>query len=86
MLGLKNVLAFCAAIMTLGDNKQAVEPVYLNIYDLNKKINRFASRIGLGLYHSGVQVHGKEYTFRRQACLLAHWMTSKKIFPIFFKQ
>ena len=54
------------------DNK---EPVYLNIYDLNKKINRFASKLGLGLYHSGVQVHGKEYTFRRQAYfLLKHFV------------
>ena len=28
----------------------------LNVYDLNKKINKYTGKLGLGLYHSGVQV------------------------------
>ena len=32
------------------------EPVLLNVYDLNKKINKYTGKLGLGLYHSGVQV------------------------------
>ncbi|KAG5537446.1 hypothetical protein RHGRI_024765 [Rhododendron griersonianum] len=37
-------------------------PVYLNVYDLTS-INGYAYWLGLGAYHSGVQVHGIEYAF-----------------------
>lgn len=37
-------------------------PVYLNVYDLTA-MNGYAYWLGLGVYHSGVQVHGVEYAF-----------------------
>ncbi|PKU64558.1 deSI-like protein At4g17486 [Dendrobium catenatum] len=37
-------------------------PVYLNVYDLTA-INSYAYWLGLGVYHSGVQVHGVEYAY-----------------------
>ncbi|CAI9267392.1 unnamed protein product [Lactuca saligna] len=37
-------------------------PVYLNVYDLTS-MNGCAYWLGLGAYHSGVQVHGVEYAF-----------------------
>ncbi|XP_043720757.1 deSI-like protein At4g17486 [Telopea speciosissima] len=37
-------------------------PVYLNVYDLTP-INGYAYWFGLGVYHSGVQVHEVEYAF-----------------------
>ncbi|CAK8574587.1 unnamed protein product [Lathyrus sativus] len=37
-------------------------PVYLNVYDLTT-FNGYAYWLGLGVYHSGVQVHGVEYAF-----------------------
>ncbi|XP_009104477.1 deSI-like protein At4g17486 isoform X1 [Brassica rapa] len=37
-------------------------PVYLNVYDLTP-INGYAYWFGLGVYHSGVEVHGIEYAF-----------------------
>ncbi|PRQ50457.1 putative PPPDE putative peptidase domain-containing protein [Rosa chinensis] len=37
-------------------------PVYLNVYDLTP-YNGYAYWLGLGVYHSGVQVHGIEYAF-----------------------
>ncbi|XP_059303520.1 deSI-like protein At4g17486 [Lycium ferocissimum] len=37
-------------------------PVHLNVYDLTS-INGYAYWLGLGVYHSGVQVHGVEYAF-----------------------
>ncbi|KAM0957076.1 hypothetical protein ACFX2I_025200 [Malus domestica] len=37
-------------------------PVYLNVYDLTP-FNGYAYWLGLGVYHSGVQVHGVEYAF-----------------------
>ncbi|KAK9145043.1 hypothetical protein Sjap_004946 [Stephania japonica] len=37
-------------------------PVYLNVYDLHP-INGSIHWLGLGLYHSGIQVHGVEYEF-----------------------
>jgi len=52
------------------------EAVYLNVYDLKipedpTAVGRWNSYLywgGLGLYHSGVQVHGKEYAFGGSAC------------------
>lgn len=37
--------------------------VFLNVYDLDQKVNSFSSKVGFGLYHSGVQIGGTEYTF-----------------------
>ncbi|KAK0580143.1 hypothetical protein LWI29_037026 [Acer saccharum] len=37
-------------------------PVYLNVYDLTP-MNGYAYWLGLGVYHSGVQVHEIEYAF-----------------------
>ncbi|XP_044496006.1 deSI-like protein At4g17486 [Mangifera indica] len=37
-------------------------PVHLNVYDLTP-FNVYAYWLGLGVYHSGVQVHGVEYAF-----------------------
>ncbi|KAM7254235.1 hypothetical protein ACFE04_031917 [Oxalis oulophora] len=37
-------------------------PVYLNVYDLTP-FNVYAYWLGLGVFHSGVQVHGVEYAF-----------------------
>ncbi|KAI9197751.1 hypothetical protein LWI28_003705 [Acer negundo] len=43
------------------DEKGSV-PVHLNVYDLTP-MNGYAYWLGLGVYHSGVQVHGIEYAF-----------------------
>ncbi|CAN6190447.1 unnamed protein product [Urochloa humidicola] len=37
-------------------------PVYLNVYDITPA-NGYARWLGLGVYHSGVQVHGVEYAY-----------------------
>ncbi|KAK9153229.1 hypothetical protein Sjap_000709 [Stephania japonica] len=37
-------------------------PVYLNVYDLHP-INGSINWLGLGFYHSGIEVHGVEYEF-----------------------
>ncbi|KAL8171096.1 hypothetical protein V2J09_022900 [Rumex salicifolius] len=42
--------------------KTGAVPVYLNVYDLTP-INGYAYWLGLGVYHSGVQVHEVEYGF-----------------------
>ncbi|KAF5189691.1 Desi-like protein [Thalictrum thalictroides] len=42
--------------------KAGTFPVYLNVYDLTS-INGYAYWLGLGVYHSGVQVHEVEYAF-----------------------
>lgn len=36
--------------------------IYLNVYDLNEN-NEILFPLGLGMYHSGVQVGNEEYTF-----------------------
>lgn len=41
---------------------QGNSPVYLNVYDLTP-MNGYAYWAGLGIFHSGVEVHGIEYAF-----------------------
>ncbi|KYQ99901.1 hypothetical protein DLAC_03866 [Tieghemostelium lacteum] len=43
------------------ENKRK-ENVYINVYDLHP-INNYTYLIGLGAYHSGVEVYGTEYSF-----------------------
>ncbi|KAH8400127.1 hypothetical protein KR215_007705, partial [Drosophila sulfurigaster] len=38
------------------------EPVILNVYDLFN-VNGFVVPLGLGIFHTGIQVYGKEYTY-----------------------
>ncbi|KAJ1693835.1 hypothetical protein LUZ63_010533 [Rhynchospora breviuscula] len=37
-------------------------PIYLNVYDISP-INKYLYWFGLGIYHSGIQVHGMEYGY-----------------------
>ncbi|XP_044471299.1 deSI-like protein At4g17486 isoform X1 [Mangifera indica] len=37
-------------------------PVVLNVYDLTP-VNNYTSWFGFGIFHSGIEVHGKEYGF-----------------------
>ncbi|KAL6507007.1 hypothetical protein OROHE_022142 [Orobanche hederae] len=42
--------------------KRGSVAVHLNVYDLSS-VNGYAYWLGLGVYHSGVEVHGVEYAF-----------------------
>ncbi|KAL7002728.1 hypothetical protein U1Q18_003884 [Sarracenia purpurea var. burkii] len=42
-------------------------PVYLNVYDLTP-INGYLYWASLGIFHSGVEVHGVEYSFGAHEC------------------
>ncbi|AEC07669.1 putative PPPDE putative peptidase domain-containing protein [Arabidopsis thaliana] len=50
-------------------------PVYLNVYDLTP-MNAYGYWLGLGVFHSGVEVHGVEYAFG------AHESSSTGIFEV----
>ncbi|KAJ9189929.1 hypothetical protein P3X46_001177 [Hevea brasiliensis] len=52
----------CRKKLSSDDDTGGSVPVYLNVYDLTP-INGYAYWLGLGVYHSGVQVHGVEYAF-----------------------
>jgi len=46
------------------DRNRGPHPVYLNVYHLVQgRANRGLHRVGLGVFHSGVQVHGEEWSF-----------------------
>ena len=45
--------------------------VFINIYDLNP-INNFLYPIGLGFYHTGIQIGNTEYTFAEGAGIVEH--------------
>ncbi|XP_047325470.1 deSI-like protein At4g17486 [Impatiens glandulifera] len=50
-------------------------PVYLNVYDLTP-MNGYVYWAGLGIFHSGVEVHGVEYAFG------AHEFSSSGVFEV----
>ncbi|KAL1224677.1 DeSI-like protein [Cardamine amara subsp. amara] len=50
-------------------------PVYLNVYDLTP-MNAYGYWLGLGVFHSGVEIHGVEYSFG------AHESSSTGIFEV----
>ena len=39
------------------------EPVTLHIYSISDRVNRFSLMVGLGLYHTAVEVYGQEHSF-----------------------
>ncbi|CAN1174695.1 DeSI-like protein At4g17486 [Linum perenne] len=50
-------------------------PVYLNVYDLTS-VNNYLYWFGLGIFHSGIEVHGMEFSFG------AHEYPSSGIFEV----
>ena len=52
-------------------------PVTLNVYDLleeDQQEKKALELVHLGLYHSGIEVHGKEWSFGGQSrCEVAGW-------------
>ena len=44
------------------DTSQYNEPVYINIYDLHY-INKLTWYLGFGIYHTGIQLYGTEYSY-----------------------
>ncbi|XP_022132302.1 deSI-like protein At4g17486 [Momordica charantia] len=69
----------CRIVTVSSRKKIGAVPVYLNVYDLTP-INGYAYWLGLGVYHSGVQVHGIEYAFG------AHEQATTGIFEVEPKQ
>ncbi|KAI4379453.1 hypothetical protein MLD38_005748 [Melastoma candidum] len=47
---------------TSGSGQGNETQVFLNVYDLTP-INNYTYLFGLGIFHSGIEVHGKEYGF-----------------------
>jgi hypothetical protein len=39
------------------------EPVILHVYSISEGVNRFSLMIGLGLYHTAVEIYGQEHSF-----------------------
>jgi deubiquitinase DESI2 len=59
------------AYSSIGRRKPAVT-IYVNLYDLSPANELILHTIGLGLYHSGVEVLGSEYTFAASAGIFSH--------------
>ncbi|KAG6658552.1 hypothetical protein CIPAW_04G169900 [Carya illinoinensis] len=56
-------------------NKNSETQVVLNVYDLSP-INNYTSWFGFGVFHSGIEVHGKEYGFG------AHELSASGVFEV----
>ena len=56
-----------------GARRGRPEPVIVNVYDLqNPQVNDLLFPLGLGIYHSGISVHGTEYTFGSGGGVFSH--------------
>ncbi|XP_057793937.1 deSI-like protein At4g17486 [Salvia miltiorrhiza] len=67
---------FCFFSKVKSDNDGSKStPVYLNVYDLTP-MNGYVYWAGLGIFHSGVEVHGVEYAFG------AHDYSSSGVFEV----
>jgi hypothetical protein len=44
--------------------------VYVNVYDIPpRKVNKYLELIGMGIYHTGIEVNGTEYAYGGNALL-----------------
>ena len=49
------------------------EPVFVNVYDLQRtEVNDMLMTVGLGVFHSGIEVHGAEWTFGSGGGVFSH--------------
>ncbi|KAL7155235.1 hypothetical protein ABFS83_03G062100 [Erythranthe nasuta] len=72
----KSARRFCLFSKVKSDSDSAkTAPVFLNVYDLTT-INGYVYWAGLGIFHSGVEVHGVEYAFG------AHDYSSSGVFEV----
>ncbi|KAK6130963.1 hypothetical protein DH2020_035289 [Rehmannia glutinosa] len=72
----KSARRFCLFSKVKSDSYGAKNtPVYLNVYDLTP-MNGYVYWAGLGIFHSGVEVHGVEYAFG------AHDFSSSGVFEV----
>ncbi|XP_042442186.1 deSI-like protein At4g17486 isoform X2 [Zingiber officinale] len=61
--GRKSPIPFCVfPKLESTSTSSGSAPVYLNVYDLTP-INGYMYWLGLGIYHTGVEVHGIEYAY-----------------------
>jgi deubiquitinase DESI2 len=58
-------------VMSSFGTRRSTAQVFLNVYDL-APVNECLHPIGLGIYHTGVEVLGSEYTFASQAGVFHH--------------
>ncbi|CAA7041554.1 unnamed protein product [Microthlaspi erraticum] len=66
---------FCRNVSVRRKKKSGSVPVYLNVYDLTP-MNVYGYWLGIGIYHSGLEVHGVEYGYG------AHEQPSSGIFEV----
>uniref|UniRef100_A0A2P2LTU0 DeSI-like protein At4g17486 isoform X2 n=1 Tax=Rhizophora mucronata TaxID=61149 RepID=A0A2P2LTU0_RHIMU len=73
-------LSSSSSLSSSSDKEQSNEGsncamLYLNVYDLSP-VNNYLYWVGLGIFHSGIEVHGMEYGFG------AHEYSSSGVFEV----
>eukprot|EP01012_Entosiphon_sulcatum_P056719 TRINITY_DN8040_c0_g1_i2.p1 TRINITY_DN8040_c0_g1~~TRINITY_DN8040_c0_g1_i2.p1 ORF type:complete len:339 (-),score=44.72 TRINITY_DN8040_c0_g1_i2:15-1031(-) len=66
-----------------GDAGRPPTPVRLNVYQLaapDSAMHRMTAGVGLGLYHSGIEIYGMEWTFG--GCVDERYHAASGIFPM----
>ena len=62
MIHVFNFFTLPEKVLTMRGPSTSKEMVYLNVYDLHQA-NDYLHPLGVGAYHSGVEIGGKEWTF-----------------------
>jgi hypothetical protein len=71
-------------VMSSFGRKASSTRLYLNVYDLNFESNEYLYPLGLGVYHSGVEISGVEYTFASESGIFT--MSPKNAPPARFRE
>jgi hypothetical protein len=61
--GLKEVVINQPQELEIGLNPINSTQVILHVYSISERVNRFSLIVGLGLYHTAVEIYGQEHSF-----------------------
>ena len=63
MFAFNRVLNGLKEVVVDQSDQSMVKQVILHVYSISERVNRFSLILGLGLYHTAVEIYGQEHSF-----------------------